>query len=170
MRRVAALLCIAGSVLLLASAFAEEGRRPLPKAKRLAKELPRGLDGVTIDSSAVRLQPGYKFVKQAGGAMSVARVSGGTGGGAGATGTFNCLCANGAPGPCMAVNTGTSLICMTMNPAQCSMCILQVTIFGAQTRLMSFESAAVKPDGAAPAVKPAAMPTPRSKPMREERP
>ena len=167
MRRITSVILLVGALALFGSAWAQEKQRALPKGKLLTSRLPRGVEGVTLESSGVRLRSGYKFVKQPSGAMTVARIGGGASEGPGAIGMFNCMCANGTPGPCMVVNTGNSLICMTMNPAQCQACILQVTIFGAQTKLMAFESAAAgKAETKRPEVKATASPTPLRRPTK----
>lgn len=153
MRRVLAFFLVAASLASFSAAFAQNERKgiSLPKTKLLTSRLPRGVEGVTIDRSGVRLKPGYKAVKQPNGGMAVARIAGGTGGGADLTGTFMCICPGGDPGACWVINNGISLTCMTLNAYTCSMCTMIVVIQGAQTKLMSFETAASKPSDVRPA-------------------
>lgn len=51
------------------------GRKPAPKA--LVRKLPSGTEGVQLKGNSVRAKPGYKFVKQPNGTVTVARISGG---------------------------------------------------------------------------------------------
>jgi hypothetical protein len=163
LRRILAFTLLAGAVALIGSAFAQEGRRTaLPKMKLLSSGLPRGLEGVTIDSSGVRLKPGYRAVKQPNGGMAVARVATSGSGGAGITGTFMCTCVGGDQGACWVINNGTLLTCITLNTYACHGCTMTVIIGGVATKLMSFEAdpaklnPTVRPSDTAPAGSPPA--------------
>ena len=79
-----------------------------PKARTLVNKLPAGAQGVTLKNNAVRLKPGYKFVKQDDGTIAVARIRGG---GLGVGGTWNCSCWSGTGG-CEAYIVGDTISCL----------------------------------------------------------
>lgn len=90
--------------------------------KALVKKLPADLGGVQLSGNRVRVRHGYKFVKQADGSVTVARMRGG---GAGLTGTWSCVCDVPGTGGCTASVGGGFLLC---DKNTCtSSCTLNVT-------------------------------------------
>lgn len=80
--------------------------------KALVKKLPTGLQGVQLSGNKVRVKPGYKFVKQADGSVTVSRIKSGSGGGTGLDGKWSCNC--GGPlttGSCDTITASNSLSC-----------------------------------------------------------
>ena len=98
--------------------------------KVLVKKLPADLLGVRLSGNRVRVKAGYKFVKQADGSVTVARIKagGGGGGGAGLSGKWSCDCDLPGTGSCDTVTSGNLLSCAK---GKCSSsCTLLVTTTG----------------------------------------
>ena len=113
------------------------GRDMRPKGRVLINKLPAGAQGVTLKNGAVRLKPGYKFVKQDNGAVTVARIRGG--GGLGIGGTWNCDCTTGlgaGQGTCSVTVAGIIITCLkgTCN----ARCELTTTIEGLKTGVIMY--------------------------------
>jgi hypothetical protein len=73
-------------------------REQIDKAKAkevLVKRLPDGVEGVELKNGAVRLRPGYKYVKQSDGTIGVALIAGGGAGGSNTGGSWTCECVGG---------------------------------------------------------------------------
>jgi len=97
----------------------------------LLKSLPTNVEGVELVGNKVRTKSGYKFVKQANGTVTVARMAGG--GGAGAGGSWSCS----SCGNCSAVISGGYLTCQgscTGNAA----CTLTVVVKGRATAVIAY--------------------------------
>jgi hypothetical protein len=82
-----------------------KGQDESRKGKALVSKMPADALGVTLKGGMVKVKPGYKFVKQADGTVTVARINGG----AGIGGKWDCDCSK--DGKCDTVTNGTSLSC-----------------------------------------------------------
>ena len=108
------------------------GKVERPKGKVLVNKLPSGSQGVSIKNGAVKLKPGYKFVKQENGTVSVARIKGG---GAGVGGTWDCSCWSGTGG-CEAYILADTISCLK---SDCTgSCKLSIVIKGAKTGVIMY--------------------------------
>jgi hypothetical protein len=108
-----------------------------PKGKVLVKRLPGGLEGVELKNGAVRTKPGYNFVKQDDGTVTVAGKKAGGGGGSG--GTFKCSCRTkpgGNPGGCKPEVYNNTLVCE--KTACKGSCKLTVVINSATTGVVMY--------------------------------
>jgi hypothetical protein len=104
--------------------------------KALVKKLPAGLVGVQLSGNRVRVKPGYTFVKQADGSVTVARIKGGAGGGNGAGGKWDCACVSPGTGSCDSVVANDTLSC---NKGTCSSsCALVVITTRATVRIIRY--------------------------------
>ena len=111
MKGISVILLTIASVLIMFAACVSN-QAPAPAVgKPLVTRLPAGVEGVELVGSTVRLKPGYDFVKQTDGTITVARIGGG-GGALGVGGKWKCAC-DGKKGECGAVTTGGSLGCTT---------------------------------------------------------
>src|SRR5260370_39307413 len=76
---------------------------PPTVGKPLVKRLPAKIEGVELVGGMVRVKPGFQWVKQPNGTVTVAMMGGG-GGGLGVGGSWNCECSGaGVTGSCTAV-------------------------------------------------------------------
>jgi hypothetical protein len=82
-----------------------KGKDEPRKGKALVSKMPADDLGVTLKDGMVKVNPGNKFVKQADGTVTVARIKGG----AGIGGKWDCDCSKG--GTCDTVTNGTGLSC-----------------------------------------------------------
>jgi hypothetical protein len=105
-----------------------------PKGKTLVKRLPAGLEGVEIKGGAVVAKAGYKFVKQANGSVTVARIKGG---GNNVGGSWNCDCWSGTGG-CEAYIVGDTISCLKSKDGCTGSCKLSVVIKGATTGVVIY--------------------------------
>ena len=107
--------------------------------KPLVKRLPAGIQGVELVGGMVRVKPGYQWVKQPNGTVTVARMAGGGGVGPGVGGTWTCECTNGGTGTCTAVVTNGSLSCYKGSTATCTgKCELSVGTTGLTTGIFIY--------------------------------
>jgi hypothetical protein len=105
-----------------------------PKGKTLVKRLPAGLEGVELKDNTVRARPGYKFVKQANGSVTVARIKGG---GNNVGGSWNCDCWSGTGG-CEAYILGDTLSCMKSKDGCTGSCKLSIVVKGKATGVVMY--------------------------------
>src|SRR5438128_696903 len=95
-----------GAVAVVLTMFGCVSSRPpsvqTPKVgKALVRSLPARIQGVELAGNTVRVKPGYQWVKQPNGTVTVARMGGG-GGGLGVGGTWSCDCTTGPYSGCQA--------------------------------------------------------------------
>jgi hypothetical protein len=107
------------------------GKSVRPAGKLLVTKLPDGVEGVTLIKGRIRLKPGYKFVRQEDGTVTVARIRGGA---SSVSGTFKCQCAGG--GDCeLSIGVG-NMFCKT---GTCKgSCSLFITISGGTVGLIQY--------------------------------
>ena len=104
--------------------------------KPLVKRLPAKIKGVELVGGMVRVKPGYQWVKQPNGTVTVARMGGG--GGPGVGGTWSCDCSGGT-GTCTSVVTNGSLSCYHGSTATCTgKCELTVSTTGLTTGIFIY--------------------------------
>ncbi len=109
--------------------------QPAKAKKVLVKELPKTIQGLTLDNGVFKLKPGYKFVPQPNNTVAVALQAGG----GGVTGSFDCFCAKEGGGGCSAKTVGGTISCAKSKTTPCSDdCILITTIDGNKSRLAIF--------------------------------
>src|SRR6266404_6978059 len=95
--------------------------------KPLVKRLPAKIEGVELVGGMARVKPGFQWVKQPNGTVTVARIGGG-GGGLGVGGSWNCECTGGGTGSCTAVISQGSVSCYKSSKDTCTAsCELTVT-------------------------------------------
>ena len=146
MRRIIVVITLALASLISASGQTprSRGQAVRPKGKALVNKLPVKAQGVTLKKGTVRLKPGYKFVKQEDGSVTVARIRGGGGGGLGIGGSWDCGCISiGVPGGdppegrCSAqIAAGGVLFC---NKGTCNGgCELEITIDRVKTGVIMY--------------------------------
>ncbi len=106
--------------------------QPVKAKKVLVKELPKKLEGIALVNGTFKLQPGYKFVPQPNGTVTVALQAAG----GGVSGSFDCFCDTEGGGSCSATTVGGTISCGKSKTTPCSGgCILRTTIGGNKTRL-----------------------------------
>ena len=105
-----------------------------PKGKAMVKSLPAGLEGVELKGSAVKVQAGYKFVKQGNGTVTVARIKGG---GNNVGGSWNCDCWSGTGG-CEAYILGDTLSFMKSKDGCTGSCKLSIVVKGTRTGVVMY--------------------------------
>jgi hypothetical protein len=129
MKSLSALLTLAALTLILpACAHETPNQTGLPKGKVLVKQLPAGVEGVELKDGALRLKPGFTFVKKPRHRFAVARISNGqtvTTGGCGCTG-----------GTCDPTSSGGIIVCEGSNCT--GSCGLALTVKGVNTRIIEF--------------------------------
>jgi hypothetical protein len=104
--------------------------------KALVKKLPAGLEGVQLRGNIVRVKPGYKFVKQADGTVTVARIKSGSGGGPGLGGKWSCDCDAPGKGTCETSIGDDALYC---SKATCSSsCTLRISTTNATVGIVRY--------------------------------
>ncbi len=104
------------------------------KERTLVKRLPDGLEGVEIKGNAVRVKSGYKFVKQANGTVTVARIKGG---GNNVGGSWNCDCWSGSGG-CEAYILADTISCLKSKDGCTGSCKLSVVVKGTRTGVVIY--------------------------------
>ena len=106
--------------------------QPVKAKKILVKELPKTIEGITLENGVFKLKAGYKFVPQLNNTVKVALQAGG----GGVTGSFDCFCAKEGGGGCSAKTVGGTISCGKSKTTPCSDdCILRTTIDGVKSRL-----------------------------------
>lgn len=104
-----------------------------PKTRVLVKRLPPKAKGVTLKNGEVRLKRGYKFVKQADGAISVEKIGGGE---TGMTGKWRCDCDTwSGAGTCIITSNDFMLTCLQ---GTCGECNLTMEIEGVSTPIIKY--------------------------------
>lgn len=112
--------------------IASQPTQPAKAKKVLVRELPKTLEGITLDNGVLRLKSGYKFVPQLNNTVAVALQAGG----AGVKGSFDCFCSKEGGGGCSAKTVGGTISCAKSKEKGCSDdCILITTVDGLKTRL-----------------------------------
>ncbi len=100
------------------------------KGKAIVSKLPTDAEGVILKDGMVKVKAGNKFVKQADGTVTVARIKGG----AGIGGKWDCDCSK--DGSCDLVSNGTSLTC---SGGTCKgSCTLSITTTRAKTGVLIY--------------------------------
>jgi hypothetical protein len=131
MRRAFLFAAIAFALTLPVCAIGQTTRsttRPV-KGKVLVDRLPNGVEGVVLEKGRLKLKPGYKFTKQSGNKIAVARIRGE---GPQVGGTWSCDC--GGDGSCQIEINGGFLMCTPAGQNPCKKgCYLDVTV-GAQAK------------------------------------
>ena len=109
-----------------------------PKGEALVKKLPEGVEGVELKDGVVKIMPGYEFEKKDG-KVAVMRVAGGgPGGRLGVSGTFSCVCKEGAGG-CSAMVVDNQIYCAPGGEPACpDKCVLSIVIKAARTAIMRY--------------------------------
>ena len=128
---------VAAAVAVILTIFGCVSNQPpsaqAPKAgKPLVKSLPAGIQGVELVDGIVRVKPGYQWVKQPNGTVTVARMGGG---GLGASGVWDCTCIYGG-GNCIISVTTSFLRCQSFTCE--SFCWLTVTTIGVRTPIIAY--------------------------------
>ena len=103
--------------------------------KALVRSLPSGIQGVELVGNTVRVKPGFKWVKQPNGTVTVARIAGGTRFGEG--GTWSCDCTTGPYRGCQAEIKENSLQCAPSG-GDCLSCKLTTTKSGVRTHIIAY--------------------------------
>ena len=122
------LVVVAVTLTLLACAHEATNQASGPKGKLLVKQLPAGVEGVELKDGALRLKPGFTFVKKPRHRFAVARISNGqtvTSGGCGCTG-----------GTCDPTSSGGIIVCEGSNCT--GSCGLALTAHGVNTKIMEW--------------------------------
>jgi len=102
-----------------------------PKAgKALVKSLPAQIEGVELLGGTVRVKPGFQWVQQPDGTVTVVRMAGG----AGIGGTWRCDCTTG-PYSCAAEISDRSLRCVSRD---CLSCTLIITTDGLRSPIIAY--------------------------------
>ena len=136
MKRITKFAAVMFVFVMLGVAYSQSPKVPAPK-KVLVKSLPKGIQGVELVANGVRVKSGFKWVKQANGAMTVAAMRGGGGGGAGLGGSWDCSCT--AKGGCKTTTSGGYLFCTEdPNNACKGECRLTVTTTGFKGGVIAF--------------------------------
>lgn len=114
---------------------AATGQSQLAKAKKvLVKELPEGMEGIALENGRFKLMPGYKFVPQPNGTVTVALQAGGRP----VSGSYDCSCSGGS-GTCSVLADSTGISCFKDKKDTCSKeCKMTGTIRGSKTVLAIF--------------------------------
>jgi hypothetical protein len=100
------------------------------KGTNLVERLPRSVHGVMLQEGALRVKPGFKFVKKGHGRFAIARRSNG-----GTVGLGGCGCKGG--GDCQPKYTGGIITCQPV--VSCSgSCTLALTIGGVRTDIIRY--------------------------------
>ena len=107
------------------------------KGRNLVAKLPAGVEGVILGNGQVKLKPGYKFVKQENGKVSVDDMKG-TGGGLSVGGTWDCVCRKEQKGTCKASIVVKSLECSSKSG--CSDCVLVVDVGDSTKSIVSYST------------------------------
>lgn len=144
MKRLNVTVAVAMTLALLASAHSQtpKSKSPPPQAQTakaekaekevLVKQLPAGVEGVSLKGSQVKLKPGYKFVKEPNNTVTVARMNGTNIGG-----TWNCACSK--DGGCgVSISPVTGLDCLTESCT--GSCTLKVTVGDKATAVLMSKS------------------------------
>jgi hypothetical protein len=114
---------------------AQPASQPVKAKKVLVKELPKTIEGLTLENGVFKLKPGYKFVPQPNKTVVVALQAGGSG----VKGSFDCFCSKEGGGGCSAKTVGGTISCAKSKEKGCSDdCILITTIDGLKSRLAIF--------------------------------
>ena len=95
-------------------------------AKALVTSLPAKIKGVELVDNTVRVKPGFQWVKQPNGTVTVARMGSSGGGGPGVGGTWECYCTTGPYRGCEEVIDESSLRCAASG-GDCLSCKLRTT-------------------------------------------
>lgn len=115
-------------------------QRAKVKGRALVKQLPAGV-GAVIKNGVVRLKPGYKFVKEPGGKVSV-YLDNDPLGGSSLSGTFTCNCvkATNEGGSSCSLQTSTSYAyCTKSDKDPCNgECRLNLTISGSTQSVIAY--------------------------------
>ena len=141
MRRIIAMTVFAVALTMLGLAYSQSPKTAAPKVgKVLVKSLPKGIEGVELVGGKVKVKSGYKFVKQSNGAVTVAKMAGGEGGGLGVGGTWDCRCSGTAKtGTCSSGITGGYLTCYKSSNDTCNgTCEMSVIISGLRTGIIAY--------------------------------
>jgi hypothetical protein len=108
MKRISVIILLTIASVLIMFAACVSNQAPgtgVPTAgKPLVKRLPAGVEGVELGGGTVRLRPGYQFVKQTNGTITVARMSG-----LGVGGSWSCDCYGPPGGPAGKGNCGSTV-------------------------------------------------------------
>ena len=108
--------------------------QPVKAKKVLVKELPKTIEGITLENGVFKLKPGYKFVPQPNNTVAIRLQAGG-----GVSGSFDCFCSKEGGGGCSATTVGGTISCGKSKTTPCSDdCILRTTIDGNKTKLAIF--------------------------------
>lgn len=116
-------------------------QRAKVKGRVLVKKLPAGA-GAVIKNGMVQLKPGYKFVKESGGKVSIYLDNAPTLGGS-VGGTFTCTCLQSGPGGngCSIVTSSSSqsIYCTKSDKNPCNgECTLTVTVNGSTQSVIAY--------------------------------
>ena len=106
-------------------------------AKALVTSLPPKIKGVELVDNTVRVKPGYQWVKQPNGTVTVARMGGSGGGGRGVGGTWECYCTLGPYKGCEAEIDESSLRCAASG-GDCLSCKLKTTTGTVKTDIIMY--------------------------------
>lgn len=108
---------------------AGSGAGKLKAKQALVDKLPDGVEGVELKNNAVRIKPGYKFVKEGNTVKVMARR-----GGNNVSGTWGCYCKSGS-GSCSAIITNGVLGC---SGGTCTSCDMTVVVNGLKTAVLMY--------------------------------
>lgn len=108
--------------------------QPVKARKVLVKQVPKELEGITLEKGAFKLKPGYKFVPQPNGTVGLSLQ---TAGGRGVSGTFECSCEGiGHTGSCAVSIVGPYISCLKDKKKPCNKeCLLDTTIGDSKLKL-----------------------------------
>jgi hypothetical protein len=134
-RTIASVLVVAAVILTIFGCASSQqpsaqARKP---GKALVKRLPGRIQGVELAGNTVRVKPGFKWVKQPNGTVTVARMAGG--GGLGSGGTWSCDCTTG-PYSCEGVVEDNSLRCASRDCLACK--LTTTTTGGLRTAIIAY--------------------------------
>jgi hypothetical protein len=130
--------CVVLTILSCVSTQAPTTKAP-KAGKPLVKRLPAHVEGVELVGGMVRVKPGFQWVKQPNGTVTVARIGGG-GGGPGISGSWSCDCTGAnATGTCSSTTSQGSLSCYKSSKDTCTgTCELTVTTRGVTTGIFMY--------------------------------
>ena len=139
MKRTGLIMTAAAAVIL--TTFGCVSSQPptvqAPKVgKALVQSLPPRIQGVELVDNRVRVKPGFQWVKQPNGTVTVARM-GGSGGGLGVGGTWSCDCTTG-PYRCGDVVTDESSLRCVPSSGDCLSCKLTTTKDGLKSAIIAY--------------------------------
>ena len=141
MRRISVImLMVASAILMILGCVSNQTPTSATPTvgKPLVKRLPAKIEGVELVGGTVRVKPGFQWVKQPNGTVTVARIGGG-GGGLGVGGSWSCDCTGGGTGSCTSVTTQGSLSCYKGSAATCTgRCELTVSTTGLRTGIFIY--------------------------------